>query len=142
MQEQELNDYKEAPQPFDLPSVFAGTRLLFKSEPVEANEHRAEVTTNVPTPNLGVQLPTYRLSYMLLDSSNERIRENSRIVQARLDDEESASPLALGFLAWYLMLREVADQNDARFHPASEIPFTLLQETGERTRTPPHFFTS
>src|SRR2546421_11481153 len=133
--------FREAARPFELPESFAGVRLYYQTEAAHA-AHRRETCDKPGHPLCEIAaLTDFRLRWQLAAGDGEVLREGEKVISGVLTDE-AARDFAGAFLAWYIVVREVAEQNGARFHPASEIPATLLSESGERVPTPPHFFTS
>lgn len=141
MQEHIPPEFGEAPRPFELPADFDGVRLLYHAEAAHVEHARATCDKEHHPLCERAPLTDIRLRWKLEAADGEVLREGERVVKGVLADEESRQSVG-GFLAWYIAVREIADQNDARFHPPSEIPVTLLGDGGEQRPTPPHFFTS
>lgn len=133
--------YTEAARPFELPKAFDETRIFFNAEPAHTAHHSPNCKQKGHPLCAAAPLTDIRLRWKLTDAAGETIRQNELVVKCFLADERARAEVA-GFAAWYSMLREVAEQNDLRFHPPSEIPLTLTQASGETTETPPHFFNS
>ena len=143
MQEQIPPQFREANRPpFALPDDFDDVRLHYHTEAAGVEPARLPCNRKRDQQYERAPLADLRLRWKLVAADGEALREGECLVRGALTDDAAREEIG-GFLAWYMAVREIAEQNDARFHPASEIPITLPgDDEGGVKPTPPHFFTS